>query len=51
VASEVLSITSAVGSALLLGSSIPFVAGMALTLSVAIAVLGAQPWATRKEPA
>jgi len=44
VASLVLSVTSAVGSALLLGSSIPFVAAMALTLSVAIAVLSALPW-------
>jgi hypothetical protein len=51
VASEVLSVISLVGSAILLGSSIPFVAAMALTLSVAIAVLGALPWVTRKEPA
>lgn len=51
VASEILAIASAVGSALLLGSSIPFVAAMALILSVAIAVLCARPWLTRKEPA
>jgi hypothetical protein len=44
VASLLLSITSAVGSAMLLGSSIPFVAAMALTLSVATAVLSAMPW-------
>jgi hypothetical protein len=44
VASAILAVTSAVGSALLLSSSIPFVAAMALTLSVAIAVLSAMPW-------
>jgi hypothetical protein len=44
VASAILSVVSAAGSALLLSSSIPFVAAMALMLSLAIAVLSAQPW-------
>ena len=44
IASLLLAITSAVGSALLVGSSIPFVAAMALILSIAIAVMSAMPW-------
>lgn len=51
VASEIAAVLSAIGSALLLGSSIPFVAAMALILSVAIAVLGALPWVRPTAPA
>jgi hypothetical protein len=47
VASAILSVVSAAGSALLLSSSIPFVAAMALALSVAITVLSAVPWRSR----
>ncbi|MDQ2965969.1 MAG: hypothetical protein M3R57_08995 [Chloroflexota bacterium] len=50
IASAILAVTSAVGSLVLMSSSIPFVAAMALILSVAIAVASSQPWATRKEP-
>ena len=51
VASAILSLVSAAGSALLLSSSIAFVAAMALILSVAIAVLSAQPWRRPRVPA
>ena len=51
VASAILAVVSAAGSALLLGSSIPFVAAMALTLSVATAVLSAMPWRRPTVPA
>jgi len=44
VASAILAVISAAGSALLLSSSIPFVAAMALILSVAIAVLSSPRW-------
>lgn len=47
VASAILSVVSAAGSALLLASSIPFVAAMALVLSLAITVLSAVPWPSR----
>ena len=51
VASAILSVVSAAGSALLLSSSIALVAAMALTLSVAIAVLSSQPWRRPRAPA
>lgn len=51
VTSAILAVISGLGSAALLGSSIPFVAAMALILSIAIAVLSSQPWVTRKDPA
>lgn len=51
VASAVLAVVSAAGSALLLGSSIPFVAAMALTLSIAIAVFSSMPWRRPTVPA
>jgi hypothetical protein len=44
VASLILAVVSAAGSALLLSSSIAFVAAMALILSVAIAVFSSMPW-------
>jgi hypothetical protein len=46
IASAILAVVSAVGSLALLSSSIPFVAAMALILSVAIALVSSQPWAT-----
>lgn len=51
VASAILAVVSAAGSALLLSSSIPFVAAMALALSLAIAVVSAQPWRRPTVPA
>ena len=47
VASALLSIASIAGSVTLLGSSIPFVAAMALILSMAIAVVSLQSWPPR----
>ena len=51
IASAVLAVSSGLGSAALLGSSIPFVAGLALILSFAIAVVSSQPWVRRIQPA
>ncbi len=47
IASALLAVISGLGSVVLLSSSIPFVAAMALILSMAIAVTSSQPWGTR----
>ena len=50
-ASLILSLISAAGSAILLSSSIAFVGAMALILSMAIAVIAVQPWPRPTAPA